>query len=207
MPRANRRQERARRPIVREGLLRVPLQAIVAPILAYTWIMTTSMSSRRTSPRSRSMARITATLDHYAERGRECAYGNVRMIARSVGSLYDETLRPVDLRAAQLSLLWAILATEPVEMVRLGAMTLTDQTTLSRTIANLRRAGLIDVRRGEDGRMKMLSLSAHGRERFAAAMPYWEEAQRRVARLLPVRDVRSLARGVHKAARHSLPTR
>jgi DNA-binding MarR family transcriptional regulator len=125
------------------------------------------------------------------------------MIARSVGSLYDETLRPVDLRAGQLALLWAILATEPVEMVRLGAMTLTDPTTLSRTVANLRRAGLVNVRRGEDGRTKMLSLSEHGRERFAAAMPYWEEAQRRVARLLPVLDMRALARRVHKAAQRS----
>jgi DNA-binding MarR family transcriptional regulator len=125
------------------------------------------------------------------------------MIARSVGSLYDETLRPVDLRAGQLALLWAILATEPVEMVRLGAMTLTDPTTLSRTVANLRRTGLVNVRRGEDGRTKMLSLSEHGRERFAAAMPYWEEAQRRVARLLPVLDMRALARRVHKAAQQS----
>ena len=117
--------------------------------------------------------------------------------------LYDETLRPVDLRAGQLALLWAILATEPVEMVRLGAMTLTDPTTLSRTVANLRETGLVNVRRGDDGRTKMLSLSEHGRERFAAAMPYWEEAQRRVARLLPVLDVRALARRVHKAAQQS----
>jgi DNA-binding MarR family transcriptional regulator len=167
----------------------------------------TITSSTRTSPRSRSTARTAATLDRYSQRGRECAYGNVRMIARSVGSLYDETLRPVDLRAGQLSLLWAILAMEPVEMVRLGAMTLTDQTTLSRTVANLRRAGLINVQRGDDGRTKMLSLSAHGRKRFAAAMPYWEEAQRRVARLFPVREVRALARRVHKAAQPSLPTR
>ena len=165
--------------------------------------MTTTTSSTRRSRRPRSTAGISATLDRYAQRGRDCAYGNVRMIARSVGSLYDETLRPVDLRAAQLALLWAILATEPVEMVRLGAITLTDPTTLSRTVANLRQTGLINVRRGNDGRTKMLSLSAHGRERFAAAMPYWEEAQRRVARLLPVLDVRALARRVHKVAQQS----
>jgi DNA-binding MarR family transcriptional regulator len=165
--------------------------------------MTTTTSSTRRSRRPRSTAGISATLDRYAQRGRDCAYGNVRMIARSVGSLYDETLRPVDLRAAQLALLWAILATEPVEMVRLGAITLTDPTTLSRTVANLRQTGLVNVRRGNDGRTKMLSLSAHGRERFAAAMPYWEEAQRRVARLLPVLDVRALARRVHKVAQQS----
>jgi DNA-binding MarR family transcriptional regulator len=170
--------------------------------------MDMSITSSLPARRSNVDQRVAVTLDRYATRGRECAYGNVRMIARALGSLYDEALRPVDLRAGQLALLWAILALEPVEMVRLGNATLTDQTTLSRTVANLRRAGLVSVQRGQDGRTRMIALSARGRERFADAMPYWEDAQRRVARLLPVRDVRSLARGVQKAARnHSFVAR
>jgi DNA-binding MarR family transcriptional regulator len=200
---ANRRRRSAKRQPRGKDLLRDAVQAIVGADTCIYIDMTTMTSTARASARSRSATTTSATLDRYAQRGRDCAYGNVRMIARSVGSLYDETLRPVDLRAGQLALLWAILATEPVEMVRLGAMTLTDPTTLSRTVANLRRTGLVNVRRGEDGRTKMLSLSAHGRERFAAAMPYWEEAQRRVARLLPVLDMRALARRVHKAAQQS----
>ena len=200
---ANRRRRSAKSRPRAKDLLRVAVQAIVDAHTCIYIDMPTIASTARASPRSRSAATTSATLDRYAQRGRDCAYGNVRMIARSVGSLYDETLRPVDLRAGQLALLWAILATEPVEMVRLGAMTLTDPTTLSRTVANLRRTGLVNVRRGDDGRTKMLSLSARGRERFAAAMPYWEEAQRRVARLLPVLDVRALARRVHKAAQQS----
>lgn len=200
---AKRRDRCVKSRLWAEHLPRIAVRAIVVPILAYTSIMTTTTSSTRRSSRPRSTTRISATLDRYAQRGRDCAYGNVRMIARSVGSLYDETLRPVDLRAGQLALLWAILATEPVEMVRLGALTLTDPTTLSRTVANLRRTGLVNVRRGNDGRTKLLSLSAHGRERFAAAMPYWEEAQRRVARFLPVLDMRALARRVHKVAQQS----
>ena len=167
--------------------------------------MATNTSRRgRAGPSQRESAADT-TLAGYAMRGRECAYGNVRMIARALGSLYDEVLRPVDLRAGQLALLWAIVATEPVEMARLGAATLTDQTTLSRTVANLRRAGLVSVRRGADARTRAVSLTARGRARFAAAMPYWEDAQRRVAGLLSVRDVRMLARGVHRAARSDLP--
>ena len=132
-----------------------------------------------------------AIVDGYARRGRECAYGNLRMMARVAGTVYEDALRPIDLRAGQLSLMWAIVATEPVEMVRLGAVTLTDPTTLSRTVEKLRKAGLVSVRR--DGRRKLLALSAVGRERFAAAMPYWEEAQRRVDALLPIVQIRSLA--------------
>ncbi len=159
-----------------------------------------ALSRQRVKPLPVRRGRPVAALDAYAQRGRECAYGNVRMVARALGSLYDEALRPVDLRAGQLALLWAIVATEPVEMVRLGDATLTDQTTLSRTVANLRRVGLVNIRRGTDGRTRLVSLSARGRERFAAAMPYWEEAQRRAASLLPIHDIRALARSVHKAA-------
>jgi DNA-binding MarR family transcriptional regulator len=140
-----------------------------------------------------------AALAGYAGRGPECAYGNLRMVARAVGAIYEDALKPVDLRAGQLSLMWAILATEPVEMSRLGRVTLTDPTTLSRTVAKLRKAGWVSVRADRDGRKKVLTLSAAGRARFAAAMPRWEEAQRSVARLVSVTGMRALARRVHKA--------
>ena len=155
---------------------------------------------RRAAPvKARANSHADAALAGYAGRGRECAYGNLRMIARAVGTIYEDALKPVDLRAGQLSLMWAILATEPVEMNRLGCVTLTDPTTLSRTVAKLRKAGWVSVRADRDGRKKVLTLSAAGRARFAAAMPRWEEAQQSVARLVSVTGIRALARRVHKA--------
>jgi DNA-binding MarR family transcriptional regulator len=148
----------------------------------------------------RSATESETALDIYTQRGRECAYGNLRMIARVVGSIYEHALRPVDLRAGQLALMWAILAKEPVEMSRLGTVTHTDKTTLSRTVEKLRKAGLVSVRVGSDGRRKLLSLSPLGRERFAAAMPYWEAAQQRAAEFVPLAEIRALARKVRKAA-------
>src|SRR5262245_32987886 len=82
---------------------------------------------------TRSSTEADAAVRAYAQRGRECAYGNLRLMARVVGSVYEDALRPVDLHAGQLSLLWAILATEPVELGRLAGVTHTDPTTLSRT--------------------------------------------------------------------------
>jgi DNA-binding MarR family transcriptional regulator len=141
-----------------------------------------------------------ALLARYARRGSECAYANLRMLARVVGTVYDEALRPVDLRAGQLALMWAILAAGPVEIGRLGVITVTDQTTLSRTIAKLKKARLVTIQTGEDRRVKLVSLTPIGRQRFQAAMPYWEEAQRRAAALFPLGQVRTLARQVRRAA-------
>jgi DNA-binding MarR family transcriptional regulator len=137
----------------------------------------------------------------YARRGSECAYANLRMLARVAGTLYDDALRPVDLRAGQLALMWAIMAAGPVEIGRLGVITVTDQTTLSRTIAKLKKDRLVSVRPGQDRRVKLVALTETGRQRFRAALPYWEEAQRRAATLFPLERVRALARQVRREVR------
>jgi len=141
-----------------------------------------------------------ALLARYARRGSECAYANLKMLARVAATVYDDALRPVDLRAGQLALMWAILATGPVEIGRLGMITVTDQTTLSRTIAKLKKARLVSLRSGDDRRVKLVALTPTGRQRFQAAMPYWEEAQRRASALFPLHQVRTLARQVRRAS-------
>jgi DNA-binding MarR family transcriptional regulator len=144
---------------------------------------------------------VVATLEAYAPRGmRECGYANLKLLSRVFTSLYDEALRPAQLRASQLALLWAIVALEPVELGQLGSATLTDQTTLSRTVENLRRAKLVTVVAGDDRRKRIVALTPLGRRRFAAAMPYWEDAQRRAAELLPLAELRKLARQVRRAS-------
>jgi DNA-binding MarR family transcriptional regulator len=137
----------------------------------------------------------------YVPRNTECAYNNLKVMTRVVSAIYDEELRPVGLRASQLALLWAIRAMEPVEFGRLGATTFTDQTTLSRTVALLKRAGLVSIRVGDDRRVRVISLTTKGLARFAVAMPLWERAQARADELLSLDELRSVARKVRKAAR------
>ena len=142
--------------------------------------------------------RVAAT---YVPRNTECAYNNLKVMTRLVSSIYDEELRPVGLRASQLALLWAIRAMEPVDFGRLGSTTFTDQTTLSRTVALLKKAGMVSVRVGEDRRVRVISLTQKGVERFAVAMPLWDRAQARADELLSLEDLRTVARKVRKAAR------
>jgi len=142
----------------------------------------------------------------YATRGSECAYANLKLVTRVVSTVYDEALRPCGLRASQLALMWAVLACEPVELGRLAMLTLTDQTTLSRTIATLRKAGLVALRAGDDRRVKTVCLTAAGRSRFRAAMPLWEDAQRAASAFLSLDDVRGLTRRVRRARRAALAT-
>jgi DNA-binding MarR family transcriptional regulator len=137
----------------------------------------------------------------YVRRGHACAFANTRLLGRVVTNFYDEALRPAELRASQLALLWAILACEPVEMGRLGEVTQTDQTTLSRTVDKLRQAGLVAIGTGEDRRVRLLRLTPKGRRQFARAMPFWEEAQRRIDRWLSLGRLEELARQARRLAR------
>ena len=118
----------------------------------------------------------------YIPRGPECAYANLKLISRVISTVYDDALRPVDLRASQLALMWAIVALEPVDLGHLGRVTITDQTTLSRTVEKLRQAKLVSVKPGSDRRMRIVKLTAAGYRRFEEAMPFWDLAQQRPGR-------------------------
>ena len=136
-------------------------------------------------------------LEAYARRGGECAFANVRMLGRIVGAYYDEALKPADMRASQLALLWAVLACEPVDRKTLERIMHTDQTTLSRTVEHLRAAGLVMAEAGPDKRTRMIRLTSRGQRAFLRAMPYWEQAQRDIDAALPLAQLARLA----KAAR------
>src|SRR4051794_21224305 len=84
-----------------------------------------------------------AVVEAFAGRGRECAFANIRLLGRVVTHFYDVALKPADLRASQLALMWSIVACEPLEMGRLCDIMQTDQTTLSRTVEKLRQADLV----------------------------------------------------------------
>jgi DNA-binding MarR family transcriptional regulator len=156
-----------------------------------------SATPSRTASAGADATRIAA----FVPRGPECAFANVRMLGRIVGAFYDEMLRPSDLRAAQVALLWAIAATEPVDQKALGRITETDQTTLSRTVENLRASGLVAVGTGVDRRTRLIRLSPQGRRAFARALPYWQDAQARLAAALSIDELARLAKAARRFAR------
>ncbi|MEO6929261.1 MAG: MarR family transcriptional regulator [Casimicrobiaceae bacterium] len=139
--------------------------------------------------------------DDYRRRGRECAFANMKLMARALGSLYDEILRPCGLTASELALVWAIVALEPTPLSGVAAATLTDATTLSRTVMRLCDAGLCTLLLGDDKRTRIVATTALGRRRLRAAMPYWERAQTLVATLVPLDAVERLARHLRRSRR------
>jgi len=106
--------------------------------------------------------------------------GNFRRTSRALTQLYEEAMRPLGLRATQLTILQALSRAGEVSQGQLGEMLAMDSTSLTRTLAIMRRQGWITERRGEDRRERWLRLSSGGEKQLRRALPVWEKVQSRL---------------------------
>jgi DNA-binding MarR family transcriptional regulator len=108
----------------------------------------------------------------------------MRRGSRALTQLYEDSLRPVGLRASQFTILQTLSLAGEVSQGKLGQMLVMDSTTLTRTLAIMSRRGWIARRAAEDRRVTLIRLSDSGKAQFGRALPYWEDVQARVMRKL-----------------------
>ena len=106
-----------------------------------------------------------------------CACHRVRTAARAVTRAYDQMLRPVGLRATQLSLLVATAADDPVSITALAKLMGMDRSTLTRNLRPLESEGLIAVSLEGWRRSRALQITQKGRVMLKEALPLWRNAQ------------------------------
>jgi len=117
-----------------------------------------------------------------------------RRTARALTSSYEEALRPTGLRATQLTILQALERTGEVSQGRLGELLAMDSTSLTRTLAIMRRKGWIAERRGKDLRERLLRLSRGGAAKLKRVTPAWNRVQARLSAKLGERGWKNLLR-------------
>jgi len=109
-----------------------------------------------------------------------CLCSSFRRTARALSQLYDEGLRGTGLRITQFTILQVFSRAGEVTQGRLGEMLAMDSTTLTRTLAIMRRRGWIVERRGDDQRERWLRLSKAGETKLNRATVVWEKVQSRL---------------------------
>lgn len=122
-----------------------------------------------------------------------CACAGIRRAARAVTQLYEQEMRSAGLGATQFTLLQVLGRTGEISQGRLGELLSIDSTTLTRTLATLRRQRWIAIRSGIDRRERLISLTASGHGKLKASLPQWERAQGRLRRILGERRWGELA--------------
>jgi len=132
-----------------------------------------------------------------------CVCSTLRMVSRAVTQLYDDILRPSGLRVTQFSILATIARSGDANLRRLEAALAIDQTTLTRSLNLLERDRLIGRVPHPAGRITAMRPTRKGTRALILARPLWAQAQGKVLRSLGTRvwddAQRRLARLLHVA--------
>jgi DNA-binding MarR family transcriptional regulator len=107
-----------------------------------------------------------------------CNCTMLRATARRVSQFYDAKLAPSGLRVTQYAIL-AALRNADVTVNELARVLDLDRTTTGKNLRPLERDGLVAVKATpEDGRRRVISVTARGLAALKSAVPYWRSAQR-----------------------------
>jgi DNA-binding MarR family transcriptional regulator len=121
-----------------------------------------------------------------AEIARDCMASRVRHLERRLTRIYDDALRPHGLTGSQLSLLVATQLSGETTAAEVGRRLDLEKSTVSRNLARLAAAGLVDVADG-------LRVTPRGAAAIVACHPAWRDAQRRAREALHPREGRLIA--------------
>ncbi len=113
-----------------------------------------------------------------------CYSVRLRLLNRVVGAIFDEALRPHEIRASQLNILVAVAAYGPVTSQQLCRVLHMDTSTFSRAISRLKARLWIETEPSGEGKVLLIRAGSTGIEKIKHVYPAWQEAQEKVAAVL-----------------------
>ena len=125
--------------------------------------------------------RVQAMIDKIAE---ECVAVRLRTLNRVITNIYDNALRPLDLKVSQMNILVAAATTGTVRPLEVCEYLQLDVSTLSRNVDRMKARGWLEVVHDKDGRAQPFRLTPQGRNLLEKAVPAWREAQQQVKKVL-----------------------
>jgi DNA-binding MarR family transcriptional regulator len=114
----------------------------------------------------------------------ECIAVRLRMLNRVVTNVYDDALRPLDLKVSQMNILVAAAKMGTARPADVCEHLHLDVSTLSRNVERMKARGWLEVVSDEDGRSQPFRLTPPGRRLLEKAIPAWSQAQQKVKKML-----------------------
>lgn len=131
----------------------------------------------------------------------DCAMRQVRLLNRRISQWYEDALRPLGLRATQLTLLVAITHCREARPADLAELLVMEKSTVSRNADRLLDKGWIEALPAEDGRSQILKLTVAGNRLLAEALPLWRQAQEKTEEAFGATGLEALGRLSRRAHR------
>ena len=129
-----------------------------------------------------------------------CYCATLRQAARAVTVLYEEMLADSGLHATQYTALQLLDSLPRLTTTELADALGIDQTTATRTLALIKKAGLADDTVGADRRERHWALTAQGQALLKKLKPRWEAAQEAFEKRLGRGEAAALKKASYVAA-------
>ena len=113
-----------------------------------------------------------------------CSSVRLRLLNRVVGAIFDEALRPHEIRASQLNILVAVAAYGPVTSQQLCRVLHMDASTFSRAISRLKAKLWLEIEPSGEGKVLLIRVGSTGLEKIKCVYSDWQEAQEKAASVL-----------------------
>jgi DNA-binding MarR family transcriptional regulator len=130
----------------------------------------------------------------------ECTAYRLRILNRAISKLYDDALRPFELRIAQLNTLVVVMQTQGLTPNELSQRMHMDASTVSRNVERMCNSGWLKLADIDDARSHEIQITEKGMKLIADVAPAWEAAQRDAEELLGVSIGKAIARGASRLA-------
>jgi len=107
----------------------------------------------------------------------------MRKSARKITQFYENSLREAGIKPTQFAILATLANTGPIQLTQLADRLALERTSLTRNLNILERNTWIDIQPGEeDSRQRVVSLTRNGYKQLDHAIPYWQKAQKSIAK-------------------------
>jgi DNA-binding MarR family transcriptional regulator len=131
-----------------------------------------------------------------------CTCSKLRRLTRRVTAVYDRALAPSGMRVTQYSLLAQLRRVRDLSMSQLADALDMDRTTLTRNLKPLLEAGWVELlASAQDGRVRVVRITAAGDAQWQAARAYWRRAQDEVKETIGLNSLN----GLHQMLDQCLP--
>ena len=114
----------------------------------------------------------------------ECLAARIRLLNRTVTSIFDEALRPLGIKVSQLNMLMVVAKRGPISPGELAQFLNMEKSTVSRNVSRMRAHNWLSVSEGESGGTQILELGSPGRKLIIKSLPFWKKAQAKTEEVL-----------------------
>ena len=114
----------------------------------------------------------------------DCFLHRIRLLSRTITSIFDEALKPMDLKVTQMNMLGVVTQLGPITPGDMCQKLSMEKSTLSRNVDRLIEYGWLELIPGDNSRSHQLKATMKGKEILKRASKYWKQAQVRTKKVL-----------------------